>query len=537
MRLRKILILILLTHVSCAVQPLIERKAAETIRIGIAEGLRETEFQTGNEYDVYAYDGTPLMSGRSGDRCKVQVISGTPATQIYRLVTKTTPDAREAAQFADELARKGYAAVIKKVRQRMLYNGDVVDHDMNYVCIDKEFTSETTAEEYRRTISSLYTKITPFMLDYPKGIVRLTNARNGDKVESNNYLRIVGDAIIIQSKSGQGFHFEQDEKRTYRSAINYVIDKSGLLTIVNDISIDDYLSGVVASEMNPKFPFQALKAQAVTARSYLLSHLGIQHPMDPYDVCDDTHCQVFSGSSRATADIANAVRETDGEVLMVDDKICETFYCGVCGGHTEHNENVWEGTPRPYLRGVFDLPSSSVNVPKDYLLDENNVKTWVKNEPRVYCNLNLIECPSYLEYTKKYFRWKVEYSQSEIRSLLEKKTGKSLGQITDIVPLERGISGRLKKIQINGTKQTFLINKELEIRRVFSESYLYSSCFTVEKQGLNDGIPQKFVIIGGGWGHGVGMCQTGAAVMALNGQNYRGILRHYYQGSDVKRIY
>ncbi|MBN1153570.1 SpoIID/LytB domain-containing protein [candidate division KSB1 bacterium] len=538
MRLKRTFIFILLFSLNCAIQPTVDKKVVKTIRVGIVTDISRTEFQAGDDFDVYTYDGTLLMTGQTGDQCTIQVISGTAATMVYRLVAKSTPDEREAAGYAAELQSKGLPVAIKTTRQRMLYKGEIGDYNMSHVCINKEFKEQNAAEEYRRTISSLvYTKISPFMLDYPKGTVQLTNLRNNEKVESSYYLRIVGNVIVIESKSGQGFHFENEGKRTYHGDINYVIDRNGKITIINEISMDDYLCSVVSAEMNPKFPLQALKAQAVTARSYTLSHLGKQHPLDPFDVCDDVHCQVFAGSSRITADVVTAVRETEGEVLTNDGEICETFYCGVCGGHTEHNENVWQGTPRRYLRGVFDLPSNNVQVSENYLIEEDHVEKWVSNEPRVYCNLNLIECPPYLEYTKKYFRWTVEYSQSEIKRIVEKKTGKSLGQISDIIPLERGISGRLNKIRINGTKQNLIVDKELEIRRVLSDSYLYSSCFIVEKEAISNNIPQKFKIIGAGWGHGVGMCQTGAAVMAIRGASYNTILAHYYRESKLTRMY
>jgi SpoIID/LytB domain protein len=290
--------------------------------------------------------------------------------------------------------------------------------------------------------------------------------------------------------------------------------------------------------MNSEFPDEALKAQSVTARSFTIARLGKHHLLSPFDVCDDVHCQVFSGTTRRSSKTDNAVRSTSGEVLMYDNNICETFYHAVCGGHTEHNENVWlNGTPMRYLRGVFDLPASQVNVPEDWLINENNLGRWISEKQKVYCNVDLIQTPSYLEYTRKYFRWRVEYSQSEITKIIRDKTGHNVGSVQNIIPMERGVSGRLKKIRIIGSRKSITISSDLEIRKSLSPNYLYSSCFQVRTEGYSGGAPRRFIIEGAGWGHGIGMCQTGAAMMALTGSNYRSILQHYYRGASLKSVY
>ena len=285
--------------------------------------------------------------------------------------------------------------------------------------------------------------------------------------------------------------------------------------------------------MKADFPLEALKAQAVTARGFTLSKLGKQHLLAPFDICDDVHCQAFSGITNSTPKTDQAVRETAGKVLMYQRQICETFYHGVCGGHTEDNENIWQGTPRRYLRGVFDLPKDKISVSNDFLLQENNVQRWVDEFPIVNCNIYNIELPDYLEYSKKYFRWEIEYTQSELSQIIREKTGHNVGEILNIIPGERGTSGRLKKIRIIGTRKSINIEKDLNIRKALSSNYLYSSCFFVEQ--YDNG--RLFKIKGAGWGHGIGMCQTGAAVMALKGKNYTEILSHYYRGTNIHSLY
>jgi SpoIID/LytB domain protein len=223
------------------------------------------------------------------------------------------------------------------------------------------------------------------------------------------------------------------------------------------------------------------------------------------------------------------VTETCGLILKHEDKICDTFYSGVCGGYTENNENVWEGEPRTYLQGSVD--AEQINLSDSFLQNEDNVRRWIESSPKVFCNTQQGIVPDFLKYTTKYFRWQVSYSQSELSDIIAKKTGQNIGSLLDIVPLRRGVSGRLTEIELRGTRRTIIIEKELNIRKTLSENYLYSSCFVVDRQET------EFIIKGAGWGHGVGMCQTGAAMMALNGYNFKQILQHYYQQAEIVRLY
>jgi len=215
---------------------------------------------------------------------------------------------------------------------------------------------------------------------------------------------------------------------------------------------------------------------------------------------------------------------------MHDDNICDTRYAGVCGGHTENNENVWYNDPQPYLRGRLDSELGYL-LSRDYLTGESNVRQWIESRPEVYCNTTRTQVPDYLNYTKKYFRWSVRYSREELSRIIANKTGQNIGALIEIIPLARGVSGRIKKVELRGTRKSIIIERELEIRKALSPNYLYSSCFVVDLEG-ND-----FIIKGAGWGHGVGMCQTGAAMMALDGFNYREILNHYYQNSKLVKLY
>jgi len=523
----------------CALQPPPGQLEIPYIRVGIMEGQTRLEFLAETNFNVDSDEGAFLSSGSAGDRCEVTVIDGHEAAIRYQLEVKTFFDEQSAQNSLQEVISRGLPAKIKKRKQRLVKEGTFGSFITYQVCLEQTFASEENANKYRSEISNIqFTTVNPYIQTLPAGRVRLKNLRTGKVSESKNYLRVSGDGLTLEVKTGAGYHFEKTETRTYGSRLNFVVDLNGKLTLVNELPLEQYLYGVVASEMHADFPTEAVKAQAITARSYTLARINKQHALDPFDVCDEVHCQVYGGITRASANTITAVNETAGKVLMYEKQICETFYLAVCGGHTEHNENVWQGAPKPYLRGQFDLPQDKVTVEENFLLKEENVRIWLEKNPNVYCNVYLMEdLPSYLEYTRKYFRWTVEYTQAELKDIIRKKTGENIGNVLDIIPIERGISGRLIKIMIKGTDKILTVEKELEIRKALSANYLYSSCFQVDKANITNGIPQKFIIKGAGWGHGVGMCQTGAAIMALRGKTYKEILNHYYRGAKITALY
>jgi stage II sporulation protein D len=261
-----------------------------------------------------------------------------------------------------------------------------------------------------------------------------------------------------------------------------------------------------------------------------------------FDVCADDHCQRFQGVTKVTTETAfKAIKDTRGIVLISGDEICDTRYSKSCGGISESYENVWEPVKYDYLQPVVDYKFEPETFDLDLRKEENAVK-WIKSNPPAFCNttdpkiLNQILL-DYDQETKDFYRWKVDYSQSELSNLLKEKLGIDFGNIIDLIPVERGYSARLIKLKIVGTKASLIIGKELEIRRVLSPSHLYSSAFFVEKENLVEGIPQKFILRGAGWGHGVGLCQIGAAVMAEQGYQFDEILIHYFPNARIKKIY
>jgi SpoIID/LytB domain protein len=282
------------------------------------------------------------------------------------------------------------------------------------------------------------------------------------------------------------------------------------------------------------FPLEALKAQAVAARSEAVSKMGKAHLSDPFDLCADVDCQVYSGLSKRTRMTDYAVRETQGLVLWKSG-VCNAVYSAVCGGHTEHTNNTWGGDHLSYLTGKYDGTGSI----KQYgdLSQESRAKRWIDSNPSAFCNTTRGKVLPSMEYTRKYFRWEKILSQEELQNSLKSQTGKDVGAVLDLVPLNRGQSGRIIRLQVRGSSEDLILDRELTIRKALASNTLWSSCFYVTIRGGNSGSPREFVLKGAGFGHGVGMCQTGAASMALKGARYDQILKHYYHGVKLKKLY
>ena len=373
---------------------------------------------------------------------------------------------------------------------------------------------------------------------------------------------------------GINFHWERKEIQRFKGALKIIVENEKL-TAINVISVEDYLTSVISSEMSATASLELLKAHAVISRSWVLSPLNppkgdfqdstiqeqtseLHEPKSPLrgvggllwyerdahtnlDVCADEHCQRYQGITRASTEIVKqAIVETYGQVLIYDNKICDARFSKCCGGVFEEFQNCWDDVYHPYLRKTRDYKSDTF-LPD--LTVENEAQNWIRTSPDAFCNTRDKQILSqvlnnYDQETTDFYRWKVEYSQEELSALILKRSGVDYGEIIDLIPIERGTSGRLVQLKIVGTKQTRIIGKELEIRRTLSESHLYSSAFVVDRE-FSEGseIPSKFILTGSGWGHGVGLCQIGAAVMGEEGHSYEKILLHYYIGAKIEKWY
>lgn len=364
---------------------------------------------------------------------------------------------------------------------------------------------------------------------------------------------------------GIDFHWERREDQDFVGDLALIAD-GDKLHAVNELDVEEYLKSVISSEMSSTSNVELLKAHAVISRSWLMAQIvknkNIKESDQTYestkitdteilkwydkedhtlfDVCADDHCQRYQGTSRVeTVAAMDAVNATSGLVLKYEGEICDARYSKTCGGISEAFHKTWEPVEYPYLTSVVD----NENAPEGFNTDfnnEDNAEKWIRNSPDSFCNTTDREAlgqvlNDYDQETTDFYRWKVEYSQKELSELIKDRSGIDFGDIISIEPLERGYSGRLIKIKIVGTKKTMSVGKELEIRKYLSKSHLYSSAFVVDTEGEGE-VPEKFILRGAGWGHGVGLCQIGAAVMANRGYKFDEILLHYFKGAKLEKL-
>ena len=366
---------------------------------------------------------------------------------------------------------------------------------------------------------------------------------------------------------GINFHWERQETQIFMGTLRFVVHEDKI-TAINQLSVEDYLTSVISSEMSATSSLELLKAHAVVSRSWLFAQIEKRKALKDtggdffsftktkeeyirwydredhtiFDVCADDHCQRYQGITKASnATVAEAVRATRGQLLMYGNKVCDARFSKCCGGATEEFEYCWEEKHYPYLTAVRDAEEEEHRELPD-LTQEKEAQYWIRKAPHSFCDTHDAKILSqilnnYDQETTDFYRWHIRYSQEELAEIIRNNTKTDYGDIIDLIPVERGKSGRICKLKIVGTLKTLTIGKELEIRRTLSTSHLFSSAFIVDKGELVDGIPQWFFISGAGWGHGVGLCQIGAAVMGEKGYKYDEILLHYYKGAEIRRFY
>ena len=367
---------------------------------------------------------------------------------------------------------------------------------------------------------------------------------------------------------GVNFHWERKETQTFLGTLRFVVE-SDKICAINELPVEKYLESVISSEMSATSSLELLKAHAVISRSWLLAQMKKRRDVAEsgnnffsftkkedmlirwydredhtiFDVCADDHCQRYQGITKETSPhVAEAICQTKGQVLLDGDEICDARFSKCCGGVTEEFQYCWEDTPKNYLTAVRDI-ALGIESTLPNLTNEEEAEKWIRFNPPAFCNTQDKRILSqvlndYDQETVDFYRWKVTLTQEKLQQLIADRLKMDLGSILDMKSVERGTSGRISKLQIIGTEKTFTIGKELEIRRTLSDSHLLSSAFIVDKYDIDEqGVPQRFELIGAGWGHGVGLCQIGAAVMGEEGYLYDAILLHYYQGAEIKKLY
>lgn len=507
------------------------------IRIGIIQSANQVDFQCNKSFSFQNSKGKTLCPGSANRKHTFKIVSSQPAEIRYQLragIEKTEKDARK---FAAKLKLQGLEAKVRTVGMEFEINEQKFDNREFWITAG-EFPTREEALEFRNQQAEPGEYIVIEKILKPaSGEIEFDGQKLGAVVRivpenpgSATHITVSNVMIGIQ------FHWQRHEDLDYRGLIEVGFNNQGKLVVINELDLENYLVSVNSSEMTPDCPIGLLEAQTVVARNTVLATMGKHHYNTNFHLCSDDHCQCYQGKKREQNISRQAVENTWGEILLHEDEICDARYSKICGGIMEAYHNVWENRNIPYMVSGIDS-DQNINYPAN---TEAAAKKLIDTHVPAYCNTGLYPLPprlANLYSTQNLFRWEVTYHRQELEQLISEKTGQDIGELQDINPLERGDSGRLIYIELVGSKKTLKIGKELEIRRVLSKSHLYSSCFYVEKEIDASGKVEKFILKGGGWGHGVGLCQVGATVMAMKNIPYQNILNHYYKNTRLMKLY
>jgi stage II sporulation protein D len=508
-----------------------------TIRIGIIQSADEVAFKCNKPFSMINFKGEKVFSGLPEQKYTLTIRSSQPAVIHYQVRAGIEKDLSRAKKWAEELQREGLKAQIRTVGVAFEINHHRIDNREHWITIGNFSTREEAIGFKNGQSEPGEYVVVEQILQPASGEIELSGQNLGSMV------RIVPDIsddsthiTVYDVMIGIEFHWQRFEDLDYRGIIEVGFSNQGKLVAINELNLEKYLISVNSSEMTPDCPLGLLETQTIVARNTVLATMGKHHYSTNFHLCSDDHCQCYQGKKREQQISRQAAENTWGEVLMYKDEICDARYSKICGGIMEGYHNVWESREIPYM--IMGVDSDQ---PIDHPANtEEKAKKLIDTEVPAYCNTNLYTLPpklANLYSTKNLFRWEVNYKRSELEHLIHEKTGQDIGELQDIIPLERGDSGRLIYIELVGSKKRLKIGKELEIRRVLSNSHLYSSCFYVEKKFGADGKVEQFNLKGGGWGHGVGLCQVGATVMAMKNIPYHKILQHYYKNTKIVRLY
>ncbi len=519
------------------------RDGEPVFRIGVIEGQEYIDFHVFGEFSVLDSSEKTIISPTTSDlKWRVKIKESKAGSERFRLILyesfhrKNIEEKLQIAQQYDPDAR------IDIFGGNIFLDDRKINNNTKYVIISGDYGSEMEAKkDFKKFKPEFNPSIIKNTVKEPRGTIEFFDAEYENSGEVKNSFKVVPTKVSNKTRLYgirsfdtvlQKEHFED---RVYNGSLEFRLDNNGKIMVISEIPLESYLKRVVFSEIGTDLPLEFSKSLAIVSRSEVMARVEHKHPGDPYDMCDWGHCLRYYGTEFEDKTIDSAVEETRGQVIFTNGSICDAYFNLICGGHTEDAKGVWEMDEEPQFHGKYDWKK----VPKEFnsLQDEEVVRKWILSRPDAWCNLRGAEVPKSLEKYKKYFRWEVDYARQELEQLIYKKTGEDIGILFDIVPLRRGRSGRLKEIELIGSLKNYRIRDELNIRETLAQSYLESSCFIVEKELDQIGTPISFTLVGAGQGHGVGMCKTGGAMMAIDGYKSEDILKHYFEDCDIRSIY
>lgn len=513
------------------------------IRVGIIEGQEYIDFRILEKFSILDENEKAIFSNiNSGRKWRVKIKESKPGIEKYQLVIYESFNLSQIQEKFELVKKYAPDTEIRKLGGDTYLCGKKINNNTKYVLITGDYKSVLDA---KKDCKRFQPEFTPMVIKNiakkPRGVLEFFDAEYDYSGETKNSFKIVPNDYKTKSrlynikKYDDILQKESYEDRVYNGSLEFRIDNKGKLMVVSEIPLESYLPRVVYSEIGTELPLEFTKSLAIVCRSEVLARVGHKHLGDPFDMCDWGHCLRYYGEDFEDQNISIAVEETRGQVIFTKNKICDAYFNLICGGHTDNASGVWETDEATQFIGKFDWKEEHKEF--DSLQEEENIKKWVFARPDAWCNMRGRKVPQSLEQNKKYFRWEETFTRKELEDIIRRKTGEDIGVLFDIIPIRRGRSGRLKEIELIGSLKNYKIKGELNVRETLAHEYLESSCFIIERELDDIGTPISFTLVGAGQGHGVGMCKTGAAIMAMEGYKWKEILKHYFESCTIKSIY
>ncbi len=520
-----------------------ENKGQPIFRIGLFEGQEHVDFRVMGKFSVQDEDGNELIKKVKSDlKWRVKIKESKPGKERFFLIVYETFDKKLAEEKLKKVKKIDDTAKLEVLGGDIFLDNRKINNNTKYIITAGNYTSDIAARrEFKKFQPNFIPYVEKIRAKEPQGQLEIFDAEYDKSADVSNVVRIIPEDVETKVKIYgvrsfndllQKDHFTD---LVYNGTIEFRFDNQGELMAISELPLESYLKRVIYSEIGTELPLEFSKSLAIVCRSEAIARIDHRELGEPYDYSYTGETLRYFGDEFYDENIEKAVAMTEGQVITEGDYICDSPFHLICGGHTEDGSSIEDNGEKIVFKGKYDAakPPSEFNS----LQEEKMAQKWIHSRPDTWCNLKGRSLPDSLERVKKYFRWEVNYSRRELEEIIRKKSGEDIGILFEIIPLVRGKSGRLKEVEVIGSLKNYRIRGQLNIRESLSYDILPSSCFLVERDLDETGTPISFTFVGAGQGHAVGMCKTGAAVMAIEGYNYEEILNHYFDEYNLRSIY
>ncbi len=508
-------------------------KSMPQVRIGMIQSAETIRFQCTSGFALLDLQGRRIAEGTAGAVQEAVIARAESASLHFRVRLAIALTGEEAHLQQEKLAARNIATFLWRPGV-VLELADFVMDNREYWIVTEPFADEAAAKSFAAGYEPVGEAVVV------KEIVRKATGtlRVMDQTITDGCRVVPEDPEahiqLLDVTVGIEFHWQHKRTQLLPGILEICFNNAGRLQAINELDVETYLISVNSSEMTKENPIELLQAQTIAARSTILATMGKHHYDERFHLCSDDHCQCYHGVANISEHSRFAAQETEGVNLIHGGRVCDARYAKICGGIMEDYAHIWDNREVPYLVSGVD-GREKLEYP---LANETQVKAYIDSSPDVWCNTKRYEIPSSLPYnTRDLFRWRVSYPRLELGELISRRLNITFGELVDLIPGDRAPGGRLIHLDVVGSERTVRIGKELVIRRALSESHLYSACFYIERDRDSGGRVTHFHFVGAGWGHGVGLCQVGATVMAQQGFDHQAILSHYYRDSRLVKLY